>query len=131
MGSEVIGTIGHVRAAGEEVFVRDHGRVFALDEQSFVALVGADRDERRTALVAAMIASWIEGEAGAVERLWRLQDSAGVVSTTDRRMHRLLKMFMVLNTCVRDGCVAPDEAHDPLNKDVVLKERYRVLRATG
>jgi hypothetical protein len=46
-------------------------------------------------------------------------------------MVRLLKMFAVLNTCGRAGCVAPDEAHDPLNKDVALKERYRALRAAG
>jgi hypothetical protein len=46
-------------------------------------------------------------------------------------MQRLRETFLVLNRRGRDGCVAPDEAHDPLNKDVALKERYRVLRAAG
>jgi hypothetical protein len=121
-------TFGHGLAL-ELAYVRDRGGLFALDERDLVALTTEGYDDRRASLVAAVVASGMDGEVGALGRLWDLHDGAAPVSTIDRRMARLLGMFTVLNTCGRDGCVAPDEAHDPLNKDVTLKERYRALRA--
>jgi hypothetical protein len=123
-------TYGHGLAL-ELAYLRDRGGVFAMDERALVGLVTKDRVERRASLVAAIAASGIAGEVAAVERLWTLKDGAVPVTRSNRRMARLLSMFIVLNTCGRDGCVAPDEAHDPLNKDVALKERYRALRAAG
>jgi hypothetical protein len=123
-------TYGHGMAL-ELAFLRDRDGVFAIDERALVALVAKDHDERRASLVAAITASGIDGELAGLQRLWKLKDGVVPVSGNDRRMVRLLKMFAVLNTCGRAGCVAPDEAHDPLNKDVALKERYRALRAAG
>jgi hypothetical protein len=123
-------TYGHGLAL-ELAFLRDHDRVFVLDERELVALIAKDRADRRTSLLAAIAASGMEREIEPLERLWGLQRGDAPVNRLDRRMAHLVKMFSVLNTCGRDGCVSPDEAHDPLNKDLSLNERYRALRAGG
>ena len=120
-------TYGHGLAL-ELAYLRDHSALFAIDERTLVGLVTKDHVKRRQSLlVDAIAASGLAGELPAVERLWDLKDGAVPVTRSNRRVAHLLRLFMVLNTCGRDGCVAPDEAHDPLNRDVALKERYRAV----
>jgi hypothetical protein len=51
------------------------------------------------------------------------------VDAREARIAHLVSMFRVLNDAGIAGDVEPDEAHDPLNKDVRLKSRHRELRA--
>ena len=47
----------------------------------------------------------------------------------DEYLLHLMSMFSVLNTCGIKRQVVPDEAHDPINKDKPLRERYAAARA--
>jgi len=120
-------TYGHAFAL-ELVHLRDTGEPFAIKEDEFVALVNAEPAERRTAMKSAVINSGIDPRRTALDTLYKILDGATPENRTERRMTHLISMFAVLNMCGRTGCVRPDEAHDPINKDQALKLRYQALR---
>lgn len=50
-------------------------------------------------------------------------------STDDRNIRHLVTMFGFLNRCGITAATAPDEAHDPINKDRDLRRRYHERRS--
>ena len=120
-------TYGHAYAF-ELHYLRERGRLFPLDEHEIVALNRLEPDLLFRHLEEAL-RDGLADEIPLLHRLVALRGGeVGAPAEHDRRLRHLLRMFTVLNTCGIEGQVAPDEAHDPINKDRELKERYAALR---
>lgn len=113
---------GHGHAM-ELLHLRDQNALFPLPMAEVLALRGQERAAITARLAEALRAA---DRAEDVEWLERLHapDHGG-----DPRLAHLIAMFAVLNSAGVACDVAPDEAHDPINKDVALKQRLVQLRA--
>jgi hypothetical protein len=121
-------TYGHAYAF-ELHYLRERDRRFPLDEHEIVGLHRLEPALLAQRLAEALQAAALAGEIPLFHRLLALADGqAGEPEEHDRRLRHLLRMFAVLNTCAIESNVAPDEAHDPINKDRALRERYAALR---
>ena len=121
-------SFGHAHAFQLHYF-RDTDRLFPLSEDDLLALNGADRDALTTALHHALVQADLGHEWPAVERALELKDGATVDGADDEAAAHLVSMFEWLNACGIAGSTEPDEAHDPINKDIALKTRYAEARA--
>src|SRR5262245_46132689 len=121
-------TYGHAYAF-ELHYLRERGRLFPLDEHEIVALHRLEPARLAQRLTEALQSGALEEEIPLLRRLLALSEGHDEGSEEhDRRLRHLLRMFAVLNTCAIESNVAPDEAHDPINKDRALRERYAALR---
>jgi hypothetical protein len=66
-----------------------------------------------------------------LERVVALTAGTTKHAAKDPRLAHLVDMFALLNDTGIACGTEPDEAHDPVNKDVALKERLRLLRAAA
>ena len=123
-------TFGHAFAL-ELAILREHDRLLPIDENEIAALHALGRDRRRLALREALRATGLEDETVVLERVWAVYDGAAAATDEARRIGHLVEMFAFLNACGIEGCAAPDEAHDPINKDTALKQRYRARRSSS
>jgi len=120
---------GHAYAL-ELIYLRDRGTMLPLDEYALIELCGVERDEMRRRLAEALHQADLDAEVAWIDRLIALAtDARKPADRDDARIVHLIDMFGVLNACGIAGDVRPDQAHDPLNKDDALKERYAKLRA--
>ncbi|MGI9004478.1 MAG: hypothetical protein ACR2GH_22980 [Pseudonocardia sp.] len=125
-------TFGHSYAL-ELTYLRDHDRLFPLGEHAIGMLRGQQPAMIRYRLVEAMKLAELHDE------LWWLERTVALALTDDRRptepndvrIAHLVRMFGVLNSVGVASKTAPDEAHDPLNKDSAFKQRYAGLRAAA
>lgn len=112
------------------IYLKEHDTLFPLDEHAITVLHLHERAETRERLVAALHEADLSAEVPWVDRLIALAShDRQPADHDDTRITHLIGMFAVLNTCAIAGDVAPDEAHDTINKDQALKERYALLRA--
>jgi hypothetical protein len=122
-------TLGHARAF-ELLFLKERGELFPLDEEAILALQRLDAGAIRQRLGEALTKASLPDELGLLDRAKAVMDGrVADLRGDDARLDHLVKMFAVLNSCGIKGAVVPDEAHDPINKDVALKQRYAALRA--
>lgn len=122
-------TFGHAYAL-ELIYLRDCGKLLPLDEHAITELRGVERDELRRRLAEVLQQADLDAEVPWIDRLIALAtDARKPADRDDARIVHLIRMFGVLNACGIAGDVIPDQAHDPLNKDDALKERYAKLRA--
>lgn len=123
-------TVGHAYAL-QLIYLRERDELFPLDEREISQLQGLDRAELRARLTSTLGLAGLAEELPWVERVFEL--TAGQQPRADRddsRIAHLVRMFAVLNACGIAGLVEPDQAHDPVNRDTALIERYRQLRTT-
>jgi hypothetical protein len=112
--------------------LNQYGQLFPLDEHAIVALHSLEPAVMRAQLDVALSEAGIGEERAHLDRVTAaLEAPASRAEGDDARIQHLIKMFAVLNTCAINGRVPPDEAHDPINKDLALKARYFALRAHG
>ena len=124
-------TFGHAYAL-ELAFLREHDALFPLDEQAIVELHHLEPDRIRDRMVEALRAANVADGVRWVDRVVTLSDpEVEALDADDRRVKHLVRMFGVLNSCGIADRIPPDEAHDPLNKDLGLKARYASLRAAA
>jgi hypothetical protein len=124
-------TMGHARAF-ELLYFKERGKLFPLDEQAILALQRLEPGAIRDRLGQALAEGGLADECRFLDRMKAILDgSVEHPKGDDARLDHLSKMFAVLNACGIKGGVEPDEAHDPINKDVTLKERYEALRASA
>ncbi|MBA2310192.1 MAG: hypothetical protein H0W01_13105 [Pseudonocardiales bacterium] len=124
-------TFGHAYAL-QLIYLRDHGELFPLDEHAMTELRGVGPDELRRRLVEALQQAGMDTEVPWVDRLIALVTGRRKPAGHDEgRLMHLVRMFGVLNGCGIAGDVLPDQAHDPINTDDALKERYAKLRAAA
>lgn len=121
-------TFGHAYALNL-CYLDEHGALFPLDEHELVALRDLPEHDAMARLERAVVDAGRPGDVGPLHRLLELRDGSVAADTDDdRRIRQLIAMLGVLNRCGIAGDVTPDEAHDQLNRDAPLKERYALLR---
>jgi hypothetical protein len=120
-------THGHAHAF-ELYYLRQRGVLFPVSERDLVALGRLDRVTLRARWKEALAQGGLHDEIGPFDRLCALLDGAEANHADDARLAHLIKMFAVLNACGIEGNVEPDEAHDAINKDTALRQRYADLR---
>ncbi|MCE0766380.1 hypothetical protein LWC35_26260 [Pseudonocardia kujensis] len=115
----------------ELLYLRDRDRLFPLDARSLESWIGlpprllADRvqDVLRAAGMQAE-AMWVDTTFGL------LHGDQQPVDGEELRLAHLVRMFGTMNRiAVEAGCTEPDEAQNPVNKDLAVKERNAALRA--
>lgn len=112
---------GHAYAL-DLIYLRDHGRLFPSSVEEILQLRGAAPESIREALAEALKEAGLPEEDAWVARLLAVSSATGPPATRDdARLAHLVAMFGVLNECGSACDVAPDEAHDPVNKDTPLK----------
>jgi len=122
-------TFGHAYAF-ELIYLREHRTLFPLDENAIVALHKLDPPDIRAQLVDAVRLAGLDVEVVWIDRmLERVTGVWRVTSRDDARLDHLIRMFEVLNVCGIAEDVAPDQAHDPTNRNRALKDHYAALRA--
>ncbi len=125
-------TFGHAHAF-QLHYLKSHDRLFPLDEQTILELHGGGEEKVIALMSHALRRADMETEIPMLRRLQTLRNDPRARSIDARRqddadLRHLIKMFAALNACGIKGQVAPDAAHDPINRDGELKQRYQWLR---
>ena len=122
---------GHLYAV-ELVYLEKRDRLFPLDARSVPEWIGLHPTELRRRMVEVLQQADLHGEVRCVDTTLALATGAQrAVDAEEARIAHLVSMFRVLNDAGIAGDVEPDEAHDPLNKDVRLKARHDELRGVS
>lgn len=120
--------LGHARAF-ELLYFEKTGTLFPLDEEGLASLHRLDDEGIRAGLDQALEQVQLVGEREDLRRLFELRAGGRAPDgDVERRLVHLLQMFAVLNSCGIASGAAPDEAHDPIDKDRALFRRYRAAR---
>jgi len=125
-------TFGHAHAF-QLHYLQKYDRLFPLDENAMTALHDQGETQTIVSLSAALRKADLESEIPLLLRLQSLRSDPGARSLAarardDADLKHLIKMFAALNACGIKGQVEPDAAHDPINRDGELKQRYLWLR---
>jgi hypothetical protein len=121
-------TYGHAYAL-ELCFLDARGSLFPLTEHELVALGSCSEHDASARMRDALNQAGLPDEVHVLDRLLALRaESVAPSGHDDRRIEHLLEMFQVLNSCGIRGNVAEDEAHDPINKNQIIKAGYAALR---
>lgn len=124
-------SFGHAYAA-ELVYLKERGTLFPLDAHDVSHWIGLEPAELRQRMVDMLQRADLHGEVLWVDRTLALADGTQrPVDAHEARIAHLVSMFGVLNAVGMAGDVEPDEAHDPLNKDLELKARHNALRRSA
>jgi len=124
-------SFGHLYAA-ELVYLEQHGALFPFDARSVPEWIGLRPHELRRRMVDVLQQADLHGEVLWVDTTLALASGAQrPVDRQEARIAHLVSMFRVLNDVGIASDVDPDEAHDPLNKDVGLKARHHELRGAS
>lgn len=123
---------GHAYAF-ELAFLRDHDRLFPLDEQRLCDLRGRPPALIRHRLLDAVRRAELHSDAAWLDRAVELSGTPDPwpADHDDVRIAHLVRMFGLLNEIARATDARTDQAHDALNKDIRLRARYHRLRAAG
>jgi hypothetical protein len=119
----------HARAF-ELHFFKSRGALFPLDEHQLVDLIVLPDPEVKARLEAAFQEAQLPEGLPLFTRLVALKygDTELPAGPEDGHLRHALQMFEVLNFCGISTAVPLDGAHDPINKDGALKERYAQAR---
>ncbi len=124
-------TYGHAYAL-ELHYLRATGHLLPSDEQTIVAWHRLDESASTANLRELAQSVGLEQGCILLERLLELRQGTATPSTADdQRLMQLLTMFSFLNRCGIRGHTPPDQAHDPINKDVALRATYQRLRSAA
>lgn len=123
-------TYGHAYALQLHYF-KQTNRLFPLDESALIELHGLPEEDIFKRLGDALTDAGLPDEIEVLNKIaaFREQIPTGRISKEDEYMLHLMTMFSTLNYCGIKRQVAPDEAHDPINRDVQLRESYAAKRA--
>lgn len=130
---------GHAYAFQLHYFQQE-GKLFPLSEQDMLDLISegetrsaAEEEKRQSTakqtLAQSLVDADLADEVPYMDRAFEVRDSRTVEDEDDKRLLHLADMFAWLNSCGINGGTAPDGAHDPINKERELQERYREARA--
>jgi hypothetical protein len=121
-------SFGHLYAV-ELVYLEKRSELFPLDARSVSDWIDLHPGELRKRMVDVLQQADLHGEVMYVDKTLGLASGAQrAVDAEEARIAHLVSMFRVLNDAGIAGKVEPDEAHDPLNKDLRLKARHDELR---
>lgn len=119
---------GHGFALGL-AYLKQTGNLFPITEQELVELCGLEETTIVARLSQALEQAGLEHEIMRIQRLAELQRNPKLAATKrDRTLLHLIQMFHTLNACATRANIRRDQAHDALNKDRGLRDRYITLR---
>ncbi|MEM9135255.1 MAG: hypothetical protein AAF962_26250 [Actinomycetota bacterium] len=128
-------TVGHGSAFQLHYFAAaeaaGHDWVFPLTDDDLLALVGADADTIVSVLDDALTEAGLPDEVPWLSRLLRVRETGKATDADDKRLRHLVKMFDRLIVVAKAASTEPDEAHDPINLDHELRDRYARARAAA
>ncbi len=120
---------GHVYAL-ELLYLRQHGRLFPLDAKALDQWYGLDDRTLRKRLRTVLATAGLHTEVVWVDRLVALADGAlAPVDAAEARLAHVMRMADIASRIATARNAVPDEAHDPVNKDVAVKARHAALRS--
>ncbi|MFC4948374.1 hypothetical protein [Pseudonocardia sp. GCM10023141] len=122
-------SFGHTFAI-ELLYFRERNRLFPLDRHVLSEWIDLEPRQLSAQLHRVLQEAGLHAEAIWVDRALALASgSIQPVDRTEARLARLVQIISRMNEVAIAYGVAPDEAHDTINKDVALKERYATVRA--
>jgi hypothetical protein len=119
---------GHAFAL-ELIYLRDRGHLFPVAARTIASWQDVERRELARRLRNVLQEAGLHAETLGVDRALALVDGAGPADADEARIAHLVGMIGRMNRIAVESGVEPDEAQNPINKDVVLKRRYAQLRA--
>jgi alkylhydroperoxidase family enzyme len=119
---------GHAFAL-DLVYLRDRGRLFPVDARTIATWQDVDPRELARRLRTVLQEAGLHAETLWVDRTLALVDGAGPADADEARIAHLVGMIGRMNRIAIEAGVEPDEAQNPINKNVALKRRYTALRA--
>jgi len=122
-------TYGH--ALGFQLhYFKNRNQLFPIDEQQMKEFNTKSEQEIVEILSSAFDSTGLVQEKKDLQRLMELKNDPQLAETEDDyRINHLVMMFQFLNNCGIKNQTSPDFAHDPLNKDLELSQRYQKARA--
>lgn len=120
-------TFAHGRAF-ELHYFEQRGKLFPLDDQELISLIPLTDADVRGRLDAALIEAELESEIPILERLYALKLEGIEPNEADAHLVHAVAMYDFLNFCAIESQAALDDAHDRINKDEALKQRYAETR---
>ena len=124
-------SFGHLYAV-ELIYLEQHSTLFPLDARSVPEWIGLHPTDLRRRMVDVLQQAELHSEVLWVDATLALASGAQrPVDAQEARIAHLVSMFRVLNDVGIANNVEPDEAHDPLNKNVRLKSRHHELRGAS
>lgn len=123
-------TYGHAYALQLHYF-KQTNKLFPLDESAMIELHALPESDVFKRMTEALTEANLHEEIEALDKIRAVREQVptGKQSQEDEYMRHLVSMFSVLNFCGIKRQVVSDEAHDPINKNKQLRERYAVARA--
>lgn len=120
-------------------FFEQRDALYPLSEQDMLDLIGSeeerDEDEERRrqaaakqALADSLVEADLADEVAYMDRAFELRESRAPENDDDKWLLHLADMFAWLNSCGINGGTTPDGAHDPINKNRELQDRYAEAR---
>jgi hypothetical protein len=120
---------GHVYAL-ELLYLHQHGRLFPIDATALDEWYGLDARTLRVRLRSALAAAGLHKEAIWVDRMVALAEGTQTpVDAAEARLAHVIRMADTASRIAAAADAAPDEAHDPINKDAAVKARHAALRS--
>jgi alkylhydroperoxidase family enzyme len=122
---------GHVYAL-ELLYLRQHERLFPIDARSLDDWYDLDTRALRVRLRTALANAGLHTEAIWVDRIVALAEgSQPPVDADEVRLAHVIRMADTASRIAAASNAAPDQAHDPVNKDAAVKARHAELRSAA
>lgn len=114
----------------ELLYLRERGVLFPVDAAALAEWVDLPVEEQRSRLRAVLEEAGMHSEVVWAGRVLDLASGTHPpIDATETRIAHLVEMIGQLNRVGIAHGIAPDEAHDPVNKDAALRARCAELRA--
>jgi hypothetical protein len=111
--------------------LRDRDALFPVDAQTLSTWIDLAPDELRARLHVVLEEAGLHAEVVWLDSVLDLATGAQTpIDGDEARVAHLVVMIGQLNRVGIAHEIAPDEAHDPVNKDAALRARHAELRAT-
>lgn len=122
-------TYGHIYAL-ELHYLKEKGNLMPRDEDDIVAWHALAEPDVIDNFRELINSADLGDEMPILDRMLLLRKGVQKpVSSQDYQILHLVQMFGFLNTCGVKGNTNPDQAHDPINKDMALQNEYKRLRS--
>ncbi|MDN5861151.1 MAG: hypothetical protein L0H84_21310 [Pseudonocardia sp.] len=116
----------------ELIYLRDRGLLFPVDADTLASWGGLPRRELATRLRDVLERAGLHAEVIWVERTLALAvGEINAMDATEARIAHLCGMVGTMNGIAVAAGIAPDGAHDTVNKDATLKTRLAELQSSA
>lgn len=121
---------GHVYAL-ELLHLRDRGRLFPLDARHMESWMGLDDHTLQQGFRRVLAEAGLHVEALWVDRVLALAAGTLPMDAAEARLAHVVRMVTEMNAVAVAGGAELDEAHDPVNKNALVKAEHAALRAAS